>query len=93
MKKILLITFVLALTVIGLAVMLKGNRLNIGNNIHPSQTDSYSVKNATYIIDDVPVTLTKDGATRYFGNEAKGDINGDGLPDVALIITQTSGGG
>ena len=30
--------------------------------------------------------------TKYFGNEATGDLNGDGLPDVAFILTQNSGG-
>lgn len=30
--------------------------------------------------------------TRYFGNEAKGDLNGDGLEDVAFLITQSTGG-
>ncbi len=30
--------------------------------------------------------------TRYFGNEAEGDLNGDGLPDIAFLLTQNPGG-
>ena len=30
--------------------------------------------------------------TRYFGNEAKGDVNGDGIPDIAFLMTQEGGG-
>ena len=30
--------------------------------------------------------------TRYFGNEARGYLNGDGLEDVAFLITQDGGG-
>jgi len=30
--------------------------------------------------------------TQYFGNEATGDLNGDGIPDVAFLLTQNSGG-
>ena len=30
--------------------------------------------------------------TRYFGNDATGDLNGDGAPDVAFLITQSRGG-
>lgn len=30
--------------------------------------------------------------TRYFGNEAFGDLNADGVQDTAFIVTQTSGG-
>ena len=28
----------------------------------------------------------------YFGNEATGDLNGDGLPDTAFIFTEDGGG-
>jgi len=30
--------------------------------------------------------------TRYFGNEAVGDLNGDGLADTAFLVSQDSGG-
>jgi hypothetical protein len=62
-------------------------------------------KNATYIIEGQPVTLRNGVAemelapgsasklvTRYFGNEAFGDLNGDGVDDVAFLLTQTAGG-
>ncbi len=30
--------------------------------------------------------------TRYFGNDASGDLNGDGKADIAFLLTQTNGG-
>lgn len=30
--------------------------------------------------------------TQYFGNVATGDLNGDGAPDLAFLLTQTTGG-
>ncbi len=64
-----------------------------------------SYKDATYQIDGTAIAL-KDGAseteaapgstskivTKYFGNEARGDVNGDGTEDVAFLLTQTNGG-
>jgi hypothetical protein len=68
----------------------------------PASTD---YRNATYMIDGQTVTLV-DGlaeseaapgsasivTTRYFGNERTLDLNGDGVDDVAFILTQESGG-
>lgn len=64
-----------------------------------------SYKDATYIIDGKPVKLANGYAeevtapgsaskiiTKYFGNEVKMDLNGDGREDVAFILTQTTGG-
>ena len=62
-------------------------------------------KDATYEIAGKPVTL-KNGlseveaapgsaskiTTRFFGNEAQADLNGDGLADVAFLLTQSPGG-
>ena len=67
------------------------------------QTADY--KSVTYSIEGQPVTLvdgyaetaTAPGSasktvTRYFGNEATGDLNGDGVSDVAFVLTQDAGG-
>lgn len=50
-----------------------------------------SPKDATYSIDGKPVVLGSEG-TRYFGNEAISDLDGDGRPDVAFLFTQDQGG-
>lgn len=60
---------------------------------------------ATYTISGKPVTLVNGVSeepvapgsaekvtTRYFGNNAKGDLNGDGIVDLAFLITQETGG-
>lgn len=62
-------------------------------------------KNATYIIEGQTVTLVNGSAetpatagsaekvaTQYFGNETIGDFNGDGMPDIAFLLTQDPGG-
>ena len=62
-------------------------------------------KNATYSIEGTLVTLVNGVSivsaapgsaskvtTRYFGNEVVHDLNGDGRPDTAFIITQDTGG-
>ena len=66
---------------------------------------TFDPTNATYIIDGQSVALI-DGVsevssapgsatkttTRYFGNEAYGDVDGDDDNDAAFLITQDSGG-
>ena len=62
-------------------------------------------KNATYTIDGTPVTLVSGVSevaaapgsaskvvTRFFGNEATGDLNNDATQDVAFLLTQDTGG-
>jgi hypothetical protein len=61
-------------------------------------------KDATYVIEGKSVALRNGAAqepaapgstsvvtTKYFGNEATGDLNGDGVPDVAFLLTQDGG--
>lgn len=70
----------------------------------PKTDQVFDFKNATYDIDGVKITL-KDGqneqtfpgsvtvtTTSYFGNEGKGDANGDGKEDASFIIMQDGGG-
>ncbi|MDB5187498.1 MAG: hypothetical protein JWO50_18 [Candidatus Kaiserbacteria bacterium] len=62
-------------------------------------------KNADYVIEGQHVTLKNGVAevqnsasssstiiTRYFGNELKADLDGDGREDIAFILTQERGG-
>lgn len=64
-----------------------------------------SYKDGTYLIEGlrvklengVAITETAPGSsskivTRYFGNELKTDLNGDGREDVAFLLTQERGG-
>lgn len=71
----------------------------------PAATAVASHRDATYEVAGRPVTL-KGGVseveaapgsaskvtTRVFGNEATGDLNGDGQPDIAFLLTQSPGG-
>ena len=64
-----------------------------------------SYKDATYIIEGKSVILVNGYSevevtpgssskiiTKYFGNEAEGDLNMDGISDIAFLLTQDSGG-
>ncbi len=79
----------------------------MGNGVVPpvSPLAAADYKNATYTIEGQPVTLVDGSAetpaapdsaamvvTRHFGNEATGDLNGDGVPDIAFLLTQDPGG-
>lgn len=50
-----------------------------------------SYKDVTFTIDGAPMTIATKGVT-YFGNDATGDLNGDGLLDTAYLVTYDGGG-
>lgn len=60
--------------------------------IHRKASPSAAVdaRHATYRIEGTPTLIT--GATAYFGNDATGDLDGDGTPDTAFLVTQQPGG-
>ncbi len=69
------------------------------------QAGGFDLKNAVFIIEGKSISLV-DGTsemlvvpgsvskvvTRYFGNEAIGDLNGDNMTDVVFLVTQETGG-
>lgn len=72
---------------------------------HAPSAFVFDGRNSTFSIDGQEVTLASGisevspipGAaskivTRYFGNEAEGDLNGDGRDDVVFLVTQETGG-
>lgn len=71
----------------------------------PEQNLVIDARNATYLIEGEEVVLINGRSekeiapgsalktiTQYFGNEAKGDFNGDAAEDVVFLLTQSSGG-
>ena len=102
MKKYLIITLFIGLVVVA-AVLIWPGRSEAPVQQPAGATPGY--KNATYVIEGQPTTLVNGSSTvesapgsasqtvtQYFGNEATGDLNGDGVPDVAFILTQSGGG-
>lgn len=80
---------------------------NLDSDVFGTQPKVYTFdpKNATYSIDGQSVTLVNGTSevpsapgsatkttTRYFGNEAYGDIDGDDDNDAVFLLTQDSGG-
>ncbi len=71
----------------------------------PTTAFTFDPKNTTYIIEGQSVTLSNGFSevesapgsasktiTRYFGNEAYGDVDGDDDNDLVFLITQSTGG-
>ena len=68
------------------------------------QEPTFDGRNASFTVDGKSVVLVNGVSetpvenssaqitTRYFGNEAKGDLNGDGLEDQAFLVSQNTGG-
>lgn len=104
MKKISVILFLSALLVAcGTPTVSPAAVSEIQTLENPVSFPDY--KNATYLIEGSFITLDEGifemeiepGSaskiiTRYFGNEAIGDLNNDSKNDIAFLLTQTTGG-
>lgn len=94
MRKIFYIVMAAAVIVIGFYAF----NAYIYNEKQGESQVATSHLDALYIIDGNLVRL-KNGTneseslvTRYFGNEVKTDLDGDGVEDIAFLVTQSSGG-
>jgi len=103
--KTLISAISLALVIFGVWMLLDINNKKNNSVLPEPENKANNVKNATYLIGGQPVTLVNGLSeietasssaskqiTRYFGNEATGDLNGDGQADTAFLLTQDSGG-
>lgn len=102
MKKTFLSLFIIFSIVISLFIYIQNNKDNSQVNIDIKQ-NLFDPKNSSFKIDSETINL-KNGKyetnstpnskniTTYFGNEAEGDLNDDGLKDIAFLITQNTGG-
>jgi hypothetical protein len=104
MKKTYLFIFIIFCIAILLFIFIQNNKDNSQVNIDIKQ-NSFDPRNSSFKIDSETINL-KNGKyetysvpnsnskniTTYFGNEAEGDLNGDGLKDIAFLITQNTGG-
>lgn len=106
MKKIIGIALVVVFVVGGAYFLsVKENRDGQLVQTMPVSRSVFDAKNASYEIEGAIVTLVNgvsEGAgapdsaiktiTRYFGNEARGDLDGDGTDEIAFLISQDRGG-
>jgi hypothetical protein len=54
--------------------------------------DVLLINGSAKTLDKIGVGSESGTTTAYFGNEVRGDFNGDGREDVAFILTQDTGG-
>jgi hypothetical protein len=104
-KNILLIIVLLILVGVGVYFYIQPSEKTERTEENTAQQQSFDAKNATFEVEGRTVTLVNGVSeveaapgsaakitVRYFGNNAEGDLNGDGTPDTAFLITQDGGG-
>ena len=104
---LIVLIVILIIVIMGLNIAFSlSHKNNTGVYIPPTANiDSAPFKNATFQIDSNTVTLVNGLSetpaapgsatkivTRYFGDESVGDLNFDGIPDAAFLVTQETGG-
>ncbi len=103
--KFIAILIVVALVVVGVYMLENRNATAPVVSMSGQTQTSFDPMNATYNIDGKAYALVNGVSeveaapgsaskitTRYFGNQASGDLNGDGVPDYGFLITQDGGG-
>ena len=93
------------LLIIGLIVVLGAGLYLSRTPTSSLKNPEFDGRNSSFTIDNQTVNLVNGVSeqeaapgslskvtTRYFGNEAKGDLTFDGKDDVAFLVTQSTGG-
>jgi hypothetical protein len=75
----------------GSYVARSGPRCEFAACPEPVEGRASNFKDVTFTIDGAPTRLSSTGI-KYFGNDATGDLNGDGQPDTAFLLTYDGGG-
>lgn len=76
----------------------KGPQLSVSDPLKSLKNLPYTIDGETIVLQDGTASTVKalgDGSatiTNYFGNEAQGDINGDGRDDYAFLLEQSPAG-
>ena len=100
MKKGIIASILLVILVFSAIIFFQKPADTIG-----TQQGATTNKDATYAIEHMSIILrngvsetmrvpgsASKTVTRYFGNEAAGDVNGDGKEDIAFLLTQSGEG-
>ncbi len=94
MKKIIGIILLLAIIILLIVFWKK-------NTDYISSIDEVNIEHTTYLIEGEVVSFengvsrnpdSRGYTTKYFGNEVREDINGDGKEDVVFLVTQEGAG-
>lgn len=93
--RVLLITAITIGSLILLVILAGIIKFNFSDkDIHYSSVLPNNSVNSSSTINAVTAstTLGLPAESKYFGNEIKGDFNGDGINDAAFLVTQDPGG-
>lgn len=82
---------VVAVAIIGAGYYVYTNKSTAKQSAFTINGETVTLVNGTYEKESAPGSASKT-TTTYFGNETKGDFNGDGKTDSAFIVTQSTGG-
>ncbi len=100
MKKAIIATVLLVLVLTGVHLLVKDQLKNTSTKIFANsdpKNASYMIDGQTFALvngrDEVAIANSASAViTQYFGDEVTADLNGDGLPDKVVILTQSTGG-
>lgn len=94
---VIILGVVIVVLILVLILVPPKEELPAGTSFEPTVLGA-DIKNAMYAIEGERVLLVdgqadaRAGKVRYFGNEALGDLNGDGTTDIAFLATLDGGG-